>query len=155
MTALADELAIRQLVSDYADGVNRYDPEAWAATWAPQGVWQLRPDQDIVGPEAILTHWQSVMETLAFAIMVPSSGQVRLDGDSARGRWYMLEVVQEKPGQGRRGGEGAHIVGVYNDRYCKLNGRWLFQRRAYHMLYESPTDPAGVHLPLPPDQLGF
>ena len=33
--AVQDELAIRQLIARYSDAVNRYDAEAWAATWAP------------------------------------------------------------------------------------------------------------------------
>lgn len=142
------ELAIRQLVAEYADGVNRYDPPTWAATWAEQGKWLLRPDETVTGRKAIVQQWQSIMETLEFAIMLPGSGQVRIEGNGAAGRWYMTEVVQEKPGQGRQGGAGAHIVGVYNDEYLLCHGRWHFLKRAYHLLYRTPTDPRAEHTPL-------
>ena len=39
--AVADELAIRHLVSAYADAVNRRDKALWASTWAEESVWDL------------------------------------------------------------------------------------------------------------------
>ena len=147
MDNLNDELAIRQLVSRYADGVNRYDAQTWKSTWAEQGQWQLREGQCLRGPDEIVKFWCSVMDSLEFAIMIPSSGQIKIDGKTATGRWYMQETVVEREGR------GAEIVGVYNDHYIKINGSWLFQSRQYHMLYDSPTHPQAKHLPVPPEHL--
>ena len=41
MTNLEDELALRNLMARYVDAVNRYDADAWIATWAEDGVWNL------------------------------------------------------------------------------------------------------------------
>lgn len=148
-----DEFAIRALVANYADAVNRYDATAWGDTWAEDGQWLLRGDKAVTGKGAIVEFWQSVMETLTFAIMIPGSAQIHIIGNKATGRWTMVEIVEEKPGQGWNKGDGAHIVGVYNDHYSKVNNQWLIQSRHYHMLYQSPTSPDGQHAILPPEQL--
>lgn len=143
MNDINEEMAIRKLVANYADGVNRYDADTWVATWAPDAQWQLRQGQVIQGTTAILEFWCSVMDTLKFAIMIPGSAQLNIDGKHATGRWYMVEIVQEKNGR------GAEIVGVYNDHYAKIHDQWHFQSRHYHMLYDSPTHPDAKHLPIP------
>lgn len=147
MNNSADELAIKSLVSRYADGVNRYDRATWGSTWAPQGTWLLREGESKKGREAIVAFWDSIMATLKFAIMIPSSSEIAIDDERATGRWYMVEIVEEL------GGRGAHIIGVYNDHYTKIDGQWYFSSRQYHMLYETPTSIEGVHRPIPSDQL--
>jgi ketosteroid isomerase-like protein len=147
MNHIEDEMAIRALVARYADGVNRYDAKTWESTWAPQGEWILRQGDPRVGREAIVAFWDSVMASLKFAIMIPGSAEISIQGQQATGRWYMTEVVEEKQGQ------GAHIVGVYNDHYLKIDQQWYFQSRQYHMLYENPTNPEAVYQPLPAQQL--
>ena len=142
-----EKLAIRELVSTYADGVNRYDPKTWGSTWAEDAQWSLREGQALQGREAIVAFWCSVMDTLAFAIMIPSSCQIEVNGDTAVGRWYMNEVVKEAEGR------GAEIVGVYNDVYVKRDGRWYFMNRRYHMLYDSPVHENAIHTPIPAEHL--
>ena len=147
MNLTEDDLAIRTLVACYADAVNRYDAQAWASTWAPQGEWILRQGDSKVGREAIVDFWDSIMASLKFAIMIPGSAQINIQGQGATGRWYMTEIVEEKQGP------GSHIVGVYNDHYIKLDQQWYFQSRQYHMLYQTPTNAEGIYQPLPAEQL--
>ena len=146
MNQTADELAIRNLVARYADAVNRYDAETWGATWAEDAEWNLRPGESRTGRRAIMEFWNAIMATLEFAIMIPGSGQVSIHGDQASGRWYMLEIVEEKHGR------GSHITGVYNDHYRKINGQWHIQSRQYHMLYETPASSEGIYRTMPVEQ---
>lgn len=134
------ELEIRALVARYCDGVNRYDAQAWASTWAKDGKW-LFLAQEHRGREAIVTFWSSVMAQLEFAIMLANSAVISIDGDHATGRWYTQELVRT------RGEHGRSIVGMYDDCYSKTSGEWLIQSRQYHKLYEAPTDPAEIHSP--------
>ena len=41
LASIADELAIRDLIADFADGVTRLDVEAIVALFAPDGVWEV------------------------------------------------------------------------------------------------------------------
>ncbi len=38
---VADELALRELITRYADAVRRRDAAAWGDTWAAEGEWQI------------------------------------------------------------------------------------------------------------------
>ena len=90
MSNPADELAIRQLVAEYIDAVNRYQGEDWIATWSDDAVWFLM-GMEVTGREDIFNLWKGAMSTFEFAIMMLNSGTVTVDGDSAHGRWYVTE----------------------------------------------------------------
>ena len=134
------ELAIRNLVARYCDAVNRYDGEAWAATWTEDGRW-LFLDQVHQGRDTILAFWSTVMAQLDFAIMLADNALISVDGDTASGRWYTQEIVRT------RGEHGRTIVGVYDDCYSNSSDEWLIQSRRYHKLYEAPTNEREVHIP--------
>jgi uncharacterized protein (TIGR02246 family) len=142
MKAVEDELAIRNLIGRYCDGVNRHDAKAWSTTWAQDGKWYFMDDVH-EGREQILEHWSEVMGMLDFAIMQAGTATLNVDGDSASGRWYTHEIVRTKGAQGRA------IVGVYDDTYTRVDGQWLIASRRYHKLYEVPTDYGETHFPYP------
>jgi len=82
MNALEDELALRNLMGRYADAVNRRDADAWVATWAADGVWNLLGNP-VSGRDNILALWQQMMGSFEFALMLPSSCLFKVDGDTA------------------------------------------------------------------------
>ena len=90
MTNLEDELALRNLMARYVDAVNRYDADAWIATWAEDGVWNLLGNP-VEGREAILGLWQQMMSSFEYALLFPSSCLFEIDGDTATGHWYIHE----------------------------------------------------------------
>ena len=133
---------IRTLIARYCDAVNRYDGDAWSNTWAKDGSWYFL-DQVHEGRDTILAFWESVMQQLDFAIMLANSAIIEIDGDTATGRWYTQEIVRTK------GDHGRSIVGVYDDKYRRIDGAWFIQERRYHKLYEAPTDMREQHWPYP------
>ena len=84
MNAIEDELELRNLMARYVDAVNRYDPEAWIATWAEDGSWNLLGNP-VQGRDNILALWEQMMATFEFALLLPSSCLFEVDGDSAKG----------------------------------------------------------------------
>ena len=145
MTDASADAAIRNLIARYCDAVNRYDGEAWAATWAEDARWHFLGGVH-EGRDTILAFWSSVMLQLDFAIMLANSALLNIDGEQATGRWYTQEVVRTK------GEHGRSIIGVYDDEYACVKGEWLIQSRRYHKLYEVPTDSRETHMPyLPPE----
>ena len=58
-----DYTELRMVAERYVDAVNRFDGEAWGATWAPDGEW----------------HVGGVIEDVT--------------GDTASGRWYLGEFL--------------------------------------------------------------
>ena len=67
---LADELAIRDLISRYADAVNRYDGSDWSATWAEDARWYFL-DAVHEGRATILELWSSVMQENVMRPLIP------------------------------------------------------------------------------------
>lgn len=128
-----DDLAIRDLVARYADAVCRRDAEAWAATWAEDGVWQLPGAPRVQGRDAIVALWRNAMAGLPFVAQLVHQGVLDIDGDRATGRWYLTETLKTADGSGR------HDIGVYEDRYVRTADGWRFSERHYTILHDAPT----------------
>ena len=107
---VADELALRELMSRYVDAVQRRDVEAWAATWDDNGSWNL-VGTEVSGKPAVVALWQQMMAGFEFALMLPSSCLFHIDGDRASGHWYLQEYTRDLEGN------GSSIVSRYLDTY--------------------------------------
>lgn len=141
MNALEDELALRNLMGRYADAVNRRDADAWVATWAVDGVWNLLGNP-VSGRDNILTLWQQMMGSFEFALMLPSSCLFQVNGDTASGHWYLHEYTRDLQGT------ATTVLSRYLDTYVKQGGQWLFQSRHYSFIYNGPADLSGTYTPL-------
>lgn len=136
MNKLEDELALRDLMARYVDAVNRYDADAWSATWAEDAVWNLL-GSPVTGRDNILGLWQQMMASFEFAIMLPSTSLFEIDGDSATGHWYLHEYTRDLEGT------GSTILSRYLDTYVKQDGQWLFKTREYNFIYNGAPDLTG------------
>jgi ketosteroid isomerase-like protein len=139
-TVLADELGIRNLVSCYADAVNRRDLQLWRSTWAPHAEWHIA-GKGLAGREAICQYWEAAMGGFEGVIQMVAQGTVAISGDQAEGVWTIWEV-------GLRGGAGSLVVGSYADRYAKVASGWSFNARAFTVCYRGAL-PAGTFSPFP------
>ena len=137
MSTLDEELALRNLMARYIDAVNRYDEPAWAATWAENSVWNLLGNP-VEGRDNILALWRQMMQTFEFAIMMPSSSLFEIDGDTARGHWYLHEYTRDLEGT------ATTVLSRYLDTYVKQDGEWLYQSREYNFIYNGPPDLSGA-----------
>lgn len=137
-----DERAIQRLMARYVDTANRRDGEHWAQTWAEDGTWDLM-GMEVHGREAILGLWQQVVAGFEFAILMPSSSLIEVDGDQASGHWYLQEFTRDLQG------EQLLALSRYLDTYRKVDGEWYFQTRQYHFIYRGPADLSGDYTPLP------
>ena len=141
MNALEDELALRNLMGRYADAVNRRDADAWIATWAADGVWNLLGNP-VSGRDNILALWQQMMGSFEFALMLPSSCLFKVDDDTASGHWYLHEYTRDLQGN------ASTVLSRYLDTYIRQRGQWLFQSRHYSFIYNGPADLSGTYTPL-------
>ena len=142
MTSLEDDIALRNLMARYIDAVNRDDADAWIATWAEDGVWNLM-GEPVTGRASILALWQQMMTGFEFAVMLPNSCLFSVEGDTASGHWYLHEYLRDKAGA------GTTVLSRYVDTYMKQDGQWLYQSRMYNMIYSGPGDLSGTYTPLP------
>ena len=138
------EIRITALLARYADAVVRRDPDDWIATWAPDAIWSLA-GTEITGREAILDTWQRAMASFPFVIHTVTPPVLRIDGDQARGRCSVQEVLRSPDGSARQ------IFGTYHDRFV-LTQDWHFAHRRFDVLLARPLDLAGADVvPWPAD----
>ena len=137
---LADELAIRELATRYAEAVIDYDEKAWGALWTEDGRWEVM-GRVSEGREATVALWKELMATLEGVIQIPHSGRVELNGDTATGRWTISE-------HGRmQGGQPMLLMAAYYDRYRREPDGWRISERRLQPLYAGPPDLTGDLLP--------
>lgn len=128
---LEDRVAIRELVDSYGDAVSRYDGKAWSENWAEDAIWILNLPNlpKVEGREQILALWLRAMSEYEYVFMTAKPGEIRVNGDSATGRFWTSEITRLKTGEEQR------IAGRYVDEYVRQKGRWLFKSRTYTMLH--------------------
>ena len=141
---VSDELAIRNLVARYSDGVNRRDGALWSDTWAAEGEWLLMGNPTR-GREAILALWEKLMQGFPFVMQLVHSGTVEIQGDRGTGCWYLTEISRAPDGK------AGSSVGVYHDQYVREGEVWRFAKRKFDLLYMGPPDLSGQLIPYPSD----
>jgi len=136
--AVADELAIRDLVARYADAASRRDGQAWIATWAPGCVWDLGGGRVTHGPDETFALWRTSIAKYPWVVQVPSSGMIEEVDGEVRGRWYVLELNHVADGS------GVLPLGHYRDTYVRSDDGWRFASRQFHLVYRGAMDPGQV-----------
>jgi ketosteroid isomerase-like protein len=127
-----DQLEIRCLVEHYSDAVMRRDSGAIMALWADQcrwGVLDMPGFEDVRGKEAIRKAFEDAQALFPFVFLLCVPQYVAVDGDSAVARTYTTETLRDQAGQVRK------AVGRYDDRFARIEGRWLFTERVWTMLF--------------------
>jgi ketosteroid isomerase-like protein len=130
---LEDRVAVRELLDSYADAVCVVDAQAWGATWAEDGVWEL-PDypqiSKITGRANIVATWIAAMAQYPGIIFVSTPGSIVVSGDEAVVRSYTSEVFDDQAN-----GRTTRDRGRYDDLVVRRNGRWLFKTRRFKKLH--------------------
>lgn len=129
--SLEDRILIRELIDSYSDAVTQRDAEAWGATWAEDAVWSLPVVEgmtEIRGRDNIVAAWVEAMKLFPFVQMTGFPGSIDIQGDKAYVRSYTAEVAV-------RDGKEIRPRGEYEDVCVKQNGKWLFQKRIFKVLY--------------------
>ncbi len=140
---IEDDLEIRNLVSRYADAVCRRDPDQWIGTWAEDSRWELGGGRETVGREATLNLWTKAIARYPWVAQLVMNGIVEVDGDTASGSWYILELNHLE------NGDGVMHAGNYEDTYTRTTEGWRFASRRFHLVYKGAMDPGTVVPVLP------
>lgn len=126
-----DRLAIRDLLDAYADAVTQRDAAAWAATWAGDSEWTLLDFPEIgtiKGRDAIVAMWTEAMKGFPGLVFQAWPGSIEVEGERATVRSYTSEVYDHA-------GVTKRDRGFYDDACVRVDGRWLFERRAFRYLH--------------------
>ena len=137
---LEDRVAIRELMDTHAHGVMTKDPAIWSTIWADDASWSLLDYTDLgdfEGKETIVSGWIESMKHYGLdnctrpMVYFMQPGAIAVDGSHATAVAYTIEIYDD-PATGQR----VRGTGRYNDTLEKRDGRWLFTRREYGILFE-------------------
>lgn len=139
LQTLADERAIRRLVSAYCDAVNRRDADGAGALFATDAAIRIAGFPELAGRDAITEGMRQTFAASAFLFQQCDTGLLDIAGDAARSRLSVLEVNR------RAGEDGLGLIfGTYEDEYVRLAEGWRFHRRRYTLGLRSLIAPEKV-----------
>lgn len=139
---LTDRIAIGELVHRYCDSLCVRNRDAWVATFAEDGVWDVGRGP-VVGMAALAQSFDRIMELFDHVLQLTHNGESHVSGDQASGRWYITEYGLTA--KGRR----TFYIGHYDDTYVRTAESWRFARRLATWHYHGLPDLSGTFGPPP------
>jgi ketosteroid isomerase-like protein len=115
---------VQRLKAHYCDVCDDgYDPDALAALFTSDAVWDGGRVGRFEGREAIRGFFARMPTVLSMAIHHVTNPSITVsdDGQRAEGRWYLLQAATLTAGN-----RPVWLAGRYHDRFERVEGRWLF-----------------------------
>ncbi len=140
-SAIADRLAIREVIELYSDAVTRRDWATVGAVFAEDAVWIIAPPTDIElhGRAAIAKGVAEMVEAFEVFVQMTHSIVIELHVDRAAAR-----TIVNGFGRLRGGASGAFALGTYIDELVRAGDGWLFQSRRFDPLFIDNAAPVGT-----------
>ena len=133
--ALADRLAIRELVDLYARAADRVDGAGAAALFTPMGVLRIfergteAPVRERIGREEISTAFAG-LSRYEVRLHVVANHLVELDGDIATGETYCLAHHVRSIGEGVNSHLSDYVMAIrYLDTFERTSEGWRIAQR--------------------------
>lgn len=141
-----DELEIRALAEKFSDAANRKDGAQFQSLWAEDGVWKIGSpiNMEFKGKEKMGSSVTHMLDLWDFFVQLSGPGVVNINGDKATARFYVNEIARKADDK-----SGNYNLSMYEDELIKENGKWVFQRRSYHTIYQEAPDYGGLIQKLP------
>ena len=135
--AIADRVEIEALRGEYTDAVMTHDYDRLASLFTQDGAVRMpHIDAEATSRQEIRAGIERLQGELDYFVQNTHPGVVEIDGDTARGRAYISELMH--------GSAGSHVNhAVYHDRYRRTPHGWRFAERVYEVRYVDTTPLAG------------
>lgn len=138
---------IKDLRLAYSAYFDSQDMEKLGSIFAEDAVCEFDEEYggDWVGRDTIRENYSAVAGQLGApynAIHAVTNPWVELTGpDTAKGRWYLLDILTQQGALTSRGGHANPLlyVGIYEDEYRKIDGTWLISRVRLSFLWPERT----------------
>ncbi len=139
---MQDEFAIRKLAEQYSDAANRVDTALFRSLWTADAEWIIGPpiSRQFVGRENIVAAFEHLLGSWDFFVQLSTSAHITVTGETATANFYVNEIARGQPD----GTNSNYNISCYTDELVKADGRWLFQKRDYRVLYLDQTPLTGM-----------
>jgi hypothetical protein len=121
-TLLARE-EIRELRHSFSWNLETSNPDALADLFAADGIIDTGPWGKMVGQDAIRKGYGRAYAGMPHftAMHVVTNERIRVDGDTAEGTWYLLDLSLRDPDV-----NPLLLVALYEEQYRKVDGVWKY-----------------------------
>ncbi len=105
-----------------------YDLDGLCSIFTPGGRWVANGFGDFTGHAEIRRFFSDLSHTVEHVVHYVTSPQIdlALDGRTAKGEFYLLCISTSRQHRDVPGGKRLITVGTYDDRFVKVDDRWLF-----------------------------
>ncbi len=129
---LEDIEEIKQLKARYCSCCDdHYNPDGIAELFALDGVWDGADFGVFRGRDEIREFFLKGSDVFPFTIHQVMNPIIEIDGDTARGSWYLLQPAVQ-------GDKAVWLAARYADEYTRVDGKWLFQKLKTTTLFFAP-----------------
>ena len=136
LKALEDVEEIKRLKARYCGYCDdNYDADAIASLFTEDAVWDggIRGRAD--GREEIRNFFVRASQRLPFAIHMVMNPIIEVDGDAAKGTWYLFQACTYAESDQAVWGSAR-----YDEEYVRIDGAWMFKNLKLTSFFWTPFD---------------
>lgn len=146
---LEDVRAIEALKHRYTAACDfGYDLDALVSCFVPRGRWVAHTFADCRGHAEIRAYFERLARATPQTLHYATSPRIDVspDGQSATANFYLLNLSTVRR-RGTADFDAVVILGTYEDRCVKVDGRWLFEELRVHVRSASEWTEGWVRQP--------
>jgi hypothetical protein len=137
---LEDIEAIKRLKAQYAYYCDdNYNADGIANLFVEDGIWDGGDFGRCEGREEIRQFFIEAPKMITFAIHYVLTPIIEVNGDSARGTWYLFQTCTFAEGN-----QAVWGAGRYNEEYIRVQGEWKFKKLVVSSIFWTPFDQGWV-----------
>ncbi|MFQ6028370.1 MAG: nuclear transport factor 2 family protein [Dehalococcoidia bacterium] len=137
---LEDTEEIKRLKARYcAYCDDNYDAEGIASLFTENAIWDGGMRGRAEGREEILDFFRRAPQRIPFAIHMVMNPIVEVNGDTAKGIWYLFQPCAFAEGEQAVWGSAR-----YDEEYIRVDGVWKFQHLKLTSFFWTPFDEGWV-----------
>lgn len=130
---IEDIKILKRRYARYCD--DGYDPEGIASCFTEDGVWDGGAMGLAETRQGIKDYFTAAPGLVAFAVHYTTNPIIEVDGDSARGTWYLWQPMVMAEGD-----QAMWLAAHYHEKYRREGDHWLIERLEIDIKSFSPYE---------------
>ena len=134
---------IANLQTQYSYLIDEGQMEALADLFADDFIWEAGFDQmtAVTSKPELLQLLKGAAEETTMMRHLPTTPHIEVEGDKARGKWYVLGMVTSVAPEGE---VAKWVQGTLNNEYIRINGKWKISRKSTTFNFYTPYEDGWV-----------